>query len=151
MGCSAEIAKALIAAGANPKAIGEKGNALHALRSSYGHCANAGSAKRVEMAATLVALGVPLEARDNMGWTPLMGCNDPAVAQALLKAGANLNAKDDNGTTAVLSMTDDRAVLTLLRAGADPRAKDRYGTLREQAQKRYWPGTLAWLDEHGIK
>jgi TonB family protein len=151
MGCRAEIAKALVEAGANSKAVGENGNALHALRSSYGRCADSSSAERVEMAAALVALGVPLEARDSIGWTPLMGSDDPAVAQTLLKAGANLNAKNDDGTTAVLSLDDDRVVLTLLRAGADPKAKDGDGTLRQQARKRHWPGTLAWLNEHGIK
>lgn len=151
MGCSAQIAKALVEAGANPKAVGENGNALHKLRSGYGRCADADSAKRVEMAAALVALGVPLEARDSIGWTPLMGSNDPAVAQTLLKAGANPNASDDDGTTVVLSMDDDRAVLTLLRAGADPKAKDGDGTLRQQARKRHWPGTLAWLDEHQVR
>lgn len=151
MGCSAQIAKALVEAGANPKAVGESGNALHELRSSYGRCADAGSNKRVEMAAALVALGVPLEARDSIGWTPLMGSNDAAVALTLLKAGANPNAKDDDGTTVVLSLDDDRAVLTLLRGGADPKAKDGDGTLRQQSRKRHWPGTLAWLDEHGIK
>ncbi|QNA85115.1 hypothetical protein G4G27_14755 [Sphingomonas sp. So64.6b] len=151
MGCSARIAKALVEAGANPKAVGENGNALHALRSSYGRCAYAGSAKRVEMAAALVALGVPLEAKDNIGWTPLMGCDDPAVTRILLNAGANPNAKDGDGTTVVLSVDDDRVVLTLLRAGADPKAKDRDGTLRQQARKRHWPGTLNWLDEHGIQ
>ncbi|WP_425326198.1 ankyrin repeat domain-containing protein [Novosphingobium aerophilum] len=151
MGCSAQIAKALVEAGASPKAAGENGNALHELRSSYGRCADAGSAKRVEMAAALVSLGVPLEARDSIGWTPLMGSIDPAVAQVLLKAGANPNAKDDDGTAVVLSLADDRAVLTLLRAGADPNAKDGDGTLRQRALKRHWPGTLAWLDQHGIK
>ena len=80
-----------------------------------------------------------------------MGSNDPAVAQVLLKAGANPNAKDDDGTTVVLSLDDDRAVITLLRSGADPKAKDGDGTLRQQARKRHWPGTLAWLDEHRIK
>ncbi|WP_407940324.1 hypothetical protein [Novosphingobium aerophilum] len=103
------------------------------------------------MAAALVSLGVPLEARDSIGWTPLMGSIDPAVAQVLLKAGANPNAKDDDGTAVVLSLADDRAVLTLLRAGADPNAKDGDGTLRQRALKRHWPGTLAWLDQHGIK
>ena len=151
MGCSPHIAKALVEAGANPKAVGESGNALHALRSSYGRCADASSAKRVEMAVALVTLGVPLEARDSIGWTPLMGSNDPAVAQILLQAGANLNAKDDDGTTVVLSLDDDRVVLTLLRAGADPKAKDGDGTLRQHARKRHWPGTLAWLNEHTEK
>lgn len=151
MGCSAQIAKALVEAGANPKAVSENGNALHKVRSSYGRCADAGSVKRVEMAAALVALGVPMEARDSIGWTPLMGCEDPAVAQVLLKAGANPNAKDDEGTSAILSVYDDRVVVTLLRAGADPRAKDRDGSLRQQALKHNWPATLAWLDQHGIQ
>ena len=151
MGCEARIAQAIFDAGADPKATGGNGNALHSLRSDYGRCADAGSAKRTEMAAKLVALGVPLEARDGINWTPLMGCNDFEVSKILLKAGANPNAKGNDGTTVVLSVDDDRAALTLLRAGADPKAKDDDGTLRQQARKRHWPGTLAWLDQHGVK
>lgn len=151
VGCSARIAKALVEAGADPKAVGDDGNALHALRSSYGRCADAGSERRAEMAAALVALAVPLEARDNIGWTPLMGCDDPAVAQILLQAGANPNAKDSDGTPVALSVDDDRVVLTLLRAGADPKAKDGGGSLRQQALRRHWPGTLNWLDKHGVR
>jgi hypothetical protein len=150
MGCSPHIAKALVKAGANPRANSSDGNALNALRSSFGPCSEASSAKRAEMARTLVGLGVPLEARDDLGWTPLMGCDDPEVAQILLKAGANPNAKDKDGTTVLLSVDDDRVAILLLRAGADPKAKDEDGTVRDQARSHHWPGTLAWLDAHGI-
>lgn len=151
MGCNPQIAKNLVQAGANPKALGEHGNSLHELRSGNGPCAKVSSERRAEMAAALVTLGVPLEARDDIGWTPLMGSLDSSVAQILLNAGANPNAKEEGGsTTAVLSMNDDRTVLVLLRAGADPKVKDEDGTLREQARKRHWPATLAWLDAHSI-
>lgn len=150
-GCSARIAKALVEAGANPKAKNsDEGNALHALRGRYGPCSEATSAKRAGMARTLVGLRVPLEDRDELGWTPLMGCDDPEVAQVLLKAGANPNAKDKDGTTVLLSVDDDRVAILLLRAGADPKAKDEDGTVRDQARSHHWPGTLAWLDVHGI-
>lgn len=151
MGCSPSIAKALVAAGADPKATGERGNALHALRESWGRCSDVPGEKRVEMASTLVALGVPLEARDDNGWTPIMGCDDPFVTQVLLQAGANANAKDEDGTTVVLSVDDDRAALSLLRSGADPHVKDSNGTLRQQALKSHWPATLAWLDANAVK
>lgn len=150
-GCSVSIARALVAAGADPKATGNDGNALNAIRKSWGPCNDAERGMRAEMAQMLVASGVPLEARDELGWTPLMGCDDPDMAAILLKAGANPNARDDEGTTPILSVDDDRVALLLLRAGADPKAKDDNGTVRDQAAKYHWPATLAWLDAHGIK
>lgn len=150
MGCSPRIARALVAAGANPRAVGERGNALHAVLSNYGRCAKLLSTRRVEMASALVALGVALEARDDMGRTPLMDSNDPAIAQLLVKAGAKLNATDDGGTPVLLNLDDDRAVMVLLRAGANPNARGRLGTLRQKAREWHQPATLAWLDAHGI-
>lgn len=147
-GCSASIARMLVAAGADPKAQSENGNALHAVRESLGPCEGASSDRRQELVEALIELGVSLEARDNLGWTPLMGCDDPAMAAALLKAGANPNARDQEGTSVVLSVDDDRVALLLLRAGADPKAKNSDGTLRQQAEKDHWPATLAWLDAH---
>lgn len=150
-GCSARIATALVKAGANPKAASSSDNALHALRRSFGPCADAGTQKLVELADLLVGLGVPLEQRDSLGWTPLMASNDPAVAQILLKAGANPNATDRDGTPVLSTVDDDRVVLTLLRAGAAPKVEKRDGSLRQLALKRHWPGTLAWLDAHNVK
>jgi len=151
-GCSTLIAKALVAAGADPKATGKGSNALNAMRQSWGPCSDVSREVRADMARTLVALGVPLEGRDDMlGWTPLMGCNDPDVAAILLEAGANPNARDEDGTTPILSVDDDRVAVLLLRAGADPKVKDDDGTVRNQAVKHNWPATLVWLDAHGIK
>lgn len=151
-GCNVKIARALVAAGANPAARNDQGNALHALRDHYGPCQDSGSAAMLEAAQALIALGVPLEARDDLGWTVIMGVNDPALANLLLKAGADPNARDEkDGTTPVLSVDDDRVILTLLQAGADPNVKDYQGTLRQQAVKRNWPATLRWLDAHGVK
>lgn len=151
MGCNPAIAKKLIAAGANPKAGSPDGNALHQVRESYGACADAVSGQRVEMVKTLVALGVPLEARDGINWTPLMGSLDPEVAKVLIAAGANVNAKDEKGTTPALSTDDDRVLLLLLQAGADPRAKDDERSVRAQANKRHMSASLAWLDAHGVR
>ena len=150
-GCSAPIARALVAAGADPKAMGNDGNALNAIRKSWGPCHDAQRGVPAEVARILVASGVPLEARDELGWTPLMGCDDPEVVAILLKAGANPNARDEEGTTPILSVDDDRVALLLLQAGADPRVKDRNGTVRDQAARYHWPATLAWLDAHGIR
>ena len=150
MGCNASMAKALVAAGANPTTVGDSGTALHTIGDSFRHCAQAGSAKRVEIVRTLIALGVPVNARDVDGQTALMYLNDPAASQLLLDAGADPNAKDNDGRPVLMTLDDDRAVLTLLRAGADAKVKDGDGTLRQQAGKRHWPGTLTWLDDHNV-
>jgi hypothetical protein len=90
MACRSGIANALVAAGANPKAKGENGNALHALLADNDSaCAEKNGSHRTDMARTLVALGVPTDGRDSSGKTPLMRCKDPELAQILLKAGAN--------------------------------------------------------------
>jgi len=149
VGCSAKIARALVRAGADPHSAGEDGTGLTALRGSAATCREHPE-KELEMGQTLIGLGVPLEARDGLGWTALMGCDSPQLAQLLLAHGANPNAHDKDGTTPLLSTNDDRVALTLLRAGADPRAKDGNGTVRAQAEKGHMPATLAWLDAHGV-
>ena len=72
--CSPKIARALVEAGADPHAAGDEGTALTALRGSVPTCDGLPD-KMIEMARTLVELGVPLEARDSLGWTALMGCD----------------------------------------------------------------------------
>jgi ankyrin repeat protein len=103
------------------------------------------------MATALLDLGVPSEARDDLGWTALMGVDSPALARALLAGKANPNARDKDESTPLLSTDDDRVALILLRAGADPRVRNENGTLRAQAVKQHMPATLAWLDEHKIQ
>ncbi|HEX5183213.1 MAG TPA: DUF6438 domain-containing protein [Allosphingosinicella sp.] len=149
-GCSPTIARALVHAGANPHVVG-KGAALAAIRDGSGACRDADEAHVLDMARTLIALGVPVDARDDLGWTALMGCGSPELARLLLAHGADPNALGTDGETAVLATDDDRVALVLLRAGANPRAKDKDGTLREHAIADHMPATLAWLDAHGIK
>jgi len=150
VGCSPTIARALVDSGADPHITSDSGTALTSLRGSAATCKE-NPEKMMEMARTLIALGVPLEARDSLGWTALMGCDSPELAQLLLAHGANPKARDKDGTTPVLATDDDRVALILLRAGADPQARDAEDSVRSNAVKRHWPATLAWLDEHNIR
>ncbi|MEZ5947039.1 MAG: hypothetical protein R3C04_09370 [Hyphomonas sp.] len=58
LGCSPEIARALVAAGADPLYAGPAGNALHGISSGVGPCSNVAPEERVEMTRTLIELGV---------------------------------------------------------------------------------------------
>lgn len=149
--CSPEIARALVKAGAEPRRPLAEGSALTAVRKSYGPCEGRSEDEVAAMATALLNFGVSSEARDDLGWTALMGVDSPALAHALLAGKANPNARDKDGTTPLLSTDDDRVALILLRAGANPHAKDENGTLRAQAVKQHMPATLAWLDEHKIQ
>jgi hypothetical protein len=150
LGCSANIARALVRAGADPHVATDDGTPLTRLRGAAESCEDHPE-KMLEVARTLIELEVPLEARDNLGWTALMGCDSPELAQLLLSHGANPNARAKDGTTPVLATDDDRVALILLRAGADPRARNDEGSARSNAIKYPWPATLAWLDQHGVK
>jgi hypothetical protein len=150
VGCSAKIARALVIAGADPHFADEDGTGLTKLRGSGSTCEDQPE-RRIELARALISLDVPLEARDNLGWTALMGCDSPELARLLLASGADAKVSAKDGTTAVLATDDDRVALILLRAGADPRAHNDQGTVRSTAVKSHWPATLAWLDAHGIR
>lgn len=150
MGCSPAIAQAMVKAGADPRGSSENGNALYAIQSDFDLC-SADPRKLAEMTAALIRLGVPLEARSDIDWTPLMGADVPEAARLLIAAGANVNAKSGSGETPLLLANDDRIAIMLLEAGADPHAKDSDGTVRQHARAAHLPATLAWLDAHGIK
>ena len=149
VGCSAKIARALVDGGADPHVAGDNGTALTALRGGAATC-DGQPDRMVEMARTLVALGVPLETRDSLGWTALMGCESPELVRLLLAHGANPKAHAKDGTTTVLATDDDRVALILLRAGADPRARVGQDSVRTNAIKKHWPATRAWLDQHRV-
>lgn len=149
-GCSPVIARALVRAGADPNAPGE-GSALTAIRGPSSACEDKSDAETVDMARTLIDLGVSTEARDSLGWTALMAVDRPALAAFLIARVAKVNARAKDGTTPVLATDDDRVALLLLRAGADPRAKNDQGSVRQQAVRQHMPATLAWLDEHGVQ
>ncbi len=150
VGCEPGIAQRLVNAGVDPKAHDWRGNALHHFADGVVHCAADGGNSRAAIAQALIALGVPVDARNEDGETPLMNRNDPAVVKVLLQAGANPNATDNEGNRPITSTRDDRVALLLLRAGANPRVRSKDGTLRKIAVDRHWPATLSWLDAHDI-
>jgi type II secretory pathway predicted ATPase ExeA len=92
--------------------------------------AEAGNLREVQ---ALLAAGVPPQARDARGMTPLMVAvihDHGAVAEVLLARGADVNAWDDGGVTALmLAANNGRAALLqrLLGRGAQVNSRSRAG------------------------
>jgi hypothetical protein len=148
-GCRPAIVRGLVRAGADLILKGS-GTALTAARSGYGACRDAPDARVLETAETAIGLGVPVDGRDDLGWTALMGCDSPELTRLLITHGADVNARDAEGKTPLLTTDDDRVALILLRAGADPTARTKETSVRREAVKGHMPATLAWLDAHGV-
>jgi hypothetical protein len=156
-GCDPTIARALVGAGANPKARTRRpgrrdaagATALISAMTPYGPCYGI---ELKPVAAALVALGVDVNATDEKGETALYGVEDPDLQEQLLAAGARADVRDKAGNSPAFSSWNDRIVLGLLDSGADPRGHYFDGkTLREQARKRDMPSVLAWLDAHRVE
>jgi hypothetical protein len=157
-GCDPDIARALVRAGANPKArnrrapgLGEAAGAtaLMTALAEYGPCRGI---ERKPVVAALVALGVDVNAADDEGKTALYGLEDPELQEQMLAAGARADVRDKAGNSPAFSSWNDRIVLGLLDSGADPHGHYFDGkTLREQARERDMPSVLAWLDEHRVE
>lgn len=86
-----ELARALIEAGADIRALDEEG--MTPL-----HFAASGNAPTVLRA--LVEAGADIEARKNeFGWTPLHFASEREAVNALVEAGADIDARDSDGDT----------------------------------------------------
>lgn len=157
-GCDAAVARALVAAGADPnkRTKGQRGleqasgmTALMAALEPYGPCYRVDPGPVV---TALAALGVDLNAADDDGQTALYGVEDPELQEQLLALGARADVRDKNGNSPIFSSWNDRIVLGLLDAGASPDGRyDDGKSLREQALAQDMPSVLAWLDRRGPK
>jgi Domain of unknown function (DUF6438)/Gram-negative bacterial TonB protein C-terminal len=158
-GCDADIARAMIAAGARINAVekpvkdgtGFADTALESAVAAYGPCRSL--ADRGAFVSALIGLGADPNLRDNQGHTAIFGLEDPDLLELLLAAGARADIKGNDNLSAIFWASTDVIVLRLLDAGADPHGRSHYAkqTLRQMAQEGDMPATLAWLDAHGVK
>jgi hypothetical protein len=159
-GCDPGIARAMVAAGANPNArsVSERETALISLLDSY-NCRDR-TARDAQLVA-LLKLGADVDALDDEGRSAIFHVEDPDQLERLLAAGARIDIKDKDGNSAAFASWTDVIVLRLLDAGADPRGAhtldrggflegDRRKSLRQIAREYDMPAVLAWLDARGI-
>jgi ankyrin repeat protein len=137
------LARALLEHRADPGAVDEAGNgALHA--AAQFAFATSDTERARDLLRALLDTGVPVDARNRAGQTPLLmllGAKAPAATpagnralpelmQLLIASGADLAAQDERGVS-VLHAAAMHGLLdvahALLRAGADPARVDRLG------------------------
>jgi ankyrin repeat protein len=86
----------------------------------------------IEVAATLLKSGAPLDAPDGTGATPFMWAHTAELARFLLERGANINARENwrsfvrecTPLTKASYQSDNDRARWLLEQGADPNAGD---------------------------
>ena len=123
----ADIARALIKAGADINMKNEDGRTPLIIATSYSHTGTV---------RVLIEAGVDVNMSDNEGKTALMwaravcqGCSD--IVKMLLEAGADVNVQDKAGKTALMWAAEfnwnDETVLSLIEAGANVDFMDNHG------------------------
>jgi ankyrin repeat protein len=105
------------------------------------------------MAELLIAAGADVNARGQLGETPLFAANAaPAAVKYLLAAGADLEARNDNGSTALIRYGFlEPMVRVLLAAGANPTLSDNHGNTALTTANQYGCPACATLIEKALK
>ena len=126
-GGTASEVSAVLAAGADLNARGERGNTpLHeAARHN----------PEPSVVAALIKAGADPNVRNEHGDTPLHSAAwrnpEPSVVGALIKAGADVDARAEDGKTPLHAAAENNpepsVVAALIEAGADPSARDKDG------------------------
>ena len=156
-GCDPAVARALVAAGADPKALTARAvgsgreagsSALMTAVADYGPCHGLDIKPLV---TELVALGVDPNGVDPKGRNALYRKENPDLQDLLLAIGVRADVHDKEGNSPVFSSWSDRIALGLLDSGADPGGRFSDGkTLSQAASERKMPAVSAWLAERGI-
>ncbi|XP_041252389.1 26S proteasome non-ATPase regulatory subunit 10 isoform X1 [Onychostruthus taczanowskii] len=90
------------------------------------------SAGHTDVADLLLGLGVPVNDKDDAGWTPLhiaASAGRDEIVKALIAKGAHVNAVNQNGCTPLhyaASKNKQEIAIMLLENGADPDATDHF-------------------------
>ena len=111
---------------------GDRTNYSYGLNTPLHHAAGYDRAGSATIAATLIAAGAAVNAKNRYGWTPLHRAanGNVSVVSLLLAAGADVNAKNNDGTTPLhRAVNHGRAAIaaTLIAAGAEVNAKSNNG------------------------
>lgn len=83
-----------------------------------------------EMVKVLIDAGANINARDKLGWTPLLKAKSFEVTKLLVEAGADINATNFRGKTALMLAANAghaKSAELFLRSGADVSIRDNYG------------------------
>jgi ankyrin repeat protein len=97
---SVEIARLLLAAGANPNLANDEGQTALIIAATHGHC---------DVAELLLEKGANPDMQNNDRWTALMAAvysNHNNIALKLIEAGATPHIQDKNYTNALLLAVD---------------------------------------------
>ena len=116
-----------------------------------------GTVQEVRMA---ILGGANVNAREELGWTPLMFAAfdnaDPEIISVLFRNGADMNAKSASGITALMAAARFNAnpeiITILLKNGADAQVKDDKGrkAIDHASENIYVKGTKAYRELESV-
>jgi len=152
-----DIVEHLVKAGVDPLSTDEGGRTLlHEAAGSYYYRAEAG--EHLAMWNRLLAFGIPVDARDRNGRTPLFEVCTQDMIHWLIEKKAKINLRDAHGKTALMELAEAEGgytatmLLRLISAGAEVDARDKEGktALDHAARVQSWAEISVLLDAGAV-